>query len=157
MKARHAGFLAAGTALLLDQVTKGAALAQLEAGTPVSLIGKAVQLTLRFNSGAAFSLKWGGPLFLTIFTGAAVLAVLWLLVARPPRLPLHAASFGLILGGASGNLLDRLLHSGAVVDFLDVGTASWRWPTFNVADAAISIGAVVLLLFGPKGKRIEGE
>jgi signal peptidase II len=117
MKARHAGFLAAGTALLLDQVTKGAALAQLEAGTPV----------------------------------------LWLLVARPPRLPLHAASFGLILGGASGNLLDRLLHSGAVVDFLDVGTASWRWPTFNVADAAISIGAVVLLLFGPKGKRIEGE
>jgi signal peptidase II len=157
MKARHAGFLAAGTALLLDQVTKAAALAQLDVGTPVSLIGKAVQFTLRFNSGAAFSLKWGGPLFLTIFTGVAVLAVLWLLVARPPRLPLHAASFGLILGGASGNLLDRLLHSGAVVDFLDVGTASWRWPTFNVADAAISIGAVVLLLFGPKGKRIEGE
>lgn len=157
MKSRHAGFAAAGAALLLDQVTKAAALSGLEAGTPVHLIGRALQLSLRFNSGAAFSLRWGGPTFLAIFTGAAVLVVLWLLATRPPRLPLHAAAFGLILGGASGNLLDRLLHSGAVVDFIDVGTATWRWPTFNVADAAISVGAIVLLLFGPKGKRTEGE
>lgn len=157
MKPRHAGFIAAGAALLLDQFTKAAVLSGLEAGTPVSVLGKALQLSLRFNSGAAFSLRWGGPLFLTIFTGVAVLVVLWILATRPPKLSLHAAAFGLILGGASGNLVDRLLHAGAVVDFIDVGTATWRWPTFNIADAAISVGAIVLLLFGPKGKRTEGE
>lgn len=157
MKPRPAGFLAAGAALLIDQVTKAAALSGLEVGEPVSVLGTAVQLSLRFNSGAAFSLRWGGPLFLAIFTGVAVIAVVWLLATRPPGLLIAAAAFGLILGGASGNLLDRMFHSGAVVDFIDIGTATWRWPTFNFADAAISVGAIALLLFGQKGRRTEGE
>jgi signal peptidase II len=87
----------------------------------------------------------------------AVIAVVWLLATRPPGLLIAAAAFGLILGGASGNLLDRMFHSGAVVDFIDIGTATWRWPTFNFADAAISVGAIALLLFGQKGRRTEGE
>jgi len=156
MRPASAGFVAAGAALIVDQLTKALVLSSLEIGDPVPVIGRALQLSLRFNSGAAFSLRWGGPVFLSIFTAAAVVIVFWYLLRRPPRSVLHAAALGLILGGATGNLVDRLLHSGSVIDFLDAGTSTWRWPTFNVADSAISIGAVYILLFGT-GRRRAGN
>jgi|WetSurMetagenome_2_1015567.scaffolds.fasta_scaffold00538_7 signal peptidase II len=153
---RIAGFVSAASVLVADQITKALALRSLEGGGVLRLVDPYLMLRLRYNSGAAFSLRWAGPVFLSIFTGIAAGAVAWFLATRPPASRLQACFFGLIMGGAVGNLVDRLLHSGFVVDFIDMGTAGWRWPTYNVADAAIVVGALGLLLFGRKGGKAVG-
>ena len=138
--------LAAGTAVAvvaLDQVTKSWALRSLADG-PVHLVWT-LHLNLTFNSGAAFGLGRGlAPL---LIAAALVLVALLVGMGRSgPPTPLAAFALGLVLGGAAGNLADRLLrdHGGAVVDFIDL---QW-WPVFNLADAAISCGAVLLVLAG---------
>ncbi len=136
---RLAAVLALATVVVAaDQVTKSLAVDQLARG-PVHLFGP-VSFELAYNTGVAFSL--GSGLTVPIVVVAATLAgvVVWL--ARGAPNAAQAGAFGLVLGGALGNLADRLFrgHAGAVVDFVRVGF----WPTFNVADACIVCGCAAL-------------
>jgi signal peptidase II len=143
---RRSGWLIPAVAALVvaaDQLSKNWALGHLHYGEPRHVVGP-TYLDLTFNSGAAFGLGTGVT---PIIEALAVVLVAWLLfathqVGRNVR-PLTAVGVGLLLGGALGNLTDRVLrhHHGAVVDFIQA--VSW-WPVFNVADASITVGVIVL-------------
>jgi signal peptidase II len=139
-------FLASATILLaLDQATKWMAHRHL-AGTPgTELAGNLVRLQYVQNTGAAFSLFQGSwALFVGISAGAAVLLV-YLAVSRHFRFWGSMVALGLILGGALGNLIDRLWLR-RVIDFIDVGIGAHRWPTFNVADIGVTLGVLHLAI-----------
>lgn len=137
-----------GTALgvlTLDQVTKWLVVEHLRGQPPVELAGSFVQLRYTTNTGGAFSLLTGFPLFFGIM--AVVIMGLILLYAHRARANSTLLVLGLLLGGALGNFTDRLLRGdtllhGEVVDFVDVGA----WPVFNVADSCITIGAILLAI-----------
>lgn len=129
--------------VLLDQLTKTWAVSGLEDG-PISIIGDDVELRLSRNTGGAFSLFQGFTPLLAIL--AIVLSVVLVRAVRRTEDVVILIALSLVLGGALGNLFDRLARSpgfleGAVVDFVRVGS----FPTFNVADAAITVGAVLLV------------
>ncbi len=139
-------FAAAAAIVLADQLAKWAALSQLRPGEPVAITGF-FNLVLVFNRGAAFSFLadapgWQQPFFIAVALVAATV-VSWLLWRTPER-RLLCAGLALILGGALGNLWDRVDY-GHVVDFLDFHALGWHWPAFNVADSAISVGAAILI------------
>ncbi len=133
--------------VLVDVVTKVVAVAGLRPrGFPHDVIGHAVRLTLVYNPGAAFGL-FLGPLSRWIFLGltVGVLCILRVLYRATPDGDLaRVLALGLVCGGALGNLIDRVRSPMGVVDFIDVGIRDLRWPTFNVADMAVSVGAVLL-------------
>jgi signal peptidase II len=140
-----------GTALLvllLDAVTKAAAEAYLPRTTGIPVAGDWFQLHLVYNQGAAFGLHLG-PYSRWIFLALAVCAVVILArmsFAAPAGDRFRQLALGLVAGGAAGNLVDRIRSANGVVDFLDFGFATLRWPTFNVADMAVSCGAVALAI-----------
>jgi signal peptidase II len=138
---------AAAVVLALDVVTKVLAVRFLwPPHVPHSVIGDVVRLTLAFNPGAAFSMHVG-PYSRYIFGGFALVAllVLWNLYRRShPSERLLSVALGLAWGGAAGNLIDRFRSERGVVDFIDIGVGGWRFWTFNVADSAVTIGAVLL-------------
>lgn len=145
-------FSAAGIVLLVDQLSKFFARQALLDGIPKEVISEYVRFTLRYNFGAAFSLKWGGPIVLTIFTAiACIFLVRYMLKVKDGR---QTFWLGIILGGALGNLVDRILM-GKVTDFFDVGVTGWRWPTFNIADIAICIGGIVVFFLVKNDKQLE--
>jgi signal peptidase II len=134
-----------GGVVLLDFVTKQLAVALL-GRVPVYLLGQWLSLRLVHNPGAAFGIHVGAYSRL-VFTVLAVVAlvVLGAMVRQTragdwPRL----VALAMVCGGAVGNLVDRLRSSRGVVDFIDVWIGSFHWPTFNVADMAVSCGAVAL-------------
>lgn len=142
--------LVAGGVLALDQATKAWVLRAMPGAPPLTVVPGFFDVTLSRNTGGVFGLFAGPPgagrrLLFTAATGAALALVVGLLRrwGRESRLALAALS--LVAGGAVGNLIDRL-RFGSVVDFIDWYWGSWHWYTFNVADAAISVGAVLLLL-----------
>src|SRR5207237_6071469 len=110
--------------------------------TPV--VGELLKLTYVMNRGAAFGVLQNQNVFFIIVSGVVIAVIVGSYRYSAMRSPLVNLALGLQLGGALGNLADRL-RLGYVVDFIDLGIGAWRWYTFNVADAAIS-GAVVLLL-----------
>jgi signal peptidase II len=128
----------AAAVLLADQVTKSLAVARLSSES-VHLIGP-FALTLSYNTGVAFSIGAGLTLPIVLIVVALIAVVAWAGRAVPNTTA--AVAMGLVLGGAVGNLADRLFrgHHGAVVDFFYSGF----WPTFNVADAAIVCGCLLL-------------
>ena len=139
-------FLAAAAVVVADRLSKWAALAWLRAGESVELTGF-FNLVLVFNKGAAFSLfaqaaGWQTPLLAAFALAAAV--IVSVLILRNPDRGMLCLGLALILGGAVGNLIDRL-RFGHVVDFLDFHAMGWHWPAFNVADSAISVGAGILI------------
>ena len=142
-------FWAAGIATVaLDLVTKLIAEATLLRTPGVSVFGDWFQLRLVYNQGAAFGLHVG-PYSRWIFFTVALVAVFVLArmsQAAPAGDRFRQLALGLVAGGAAGNLLDRILSSRGVVDFLDVGIGALRWPTFNVADIAVSCGAIALAI-----------
>lgn len=147
---RGTRFLSAvGGIVLVDQFTKMLAVDRLSpAYVPHPVLGEWFRLTLVYNPGAAFGLHLG-PWSRWIFTGLTLVAlvVLWQMYrgsASTERVRIVAIA--MVSGGAIGNLVDRLRSSRGVVDFLDVGVGAWRWPTFNVADIAVSCGAVLLAI-----------
>lgn len=148
--------MVAATALVTDVVTKVLAVARLEGEAPLELLGGRLLLRVSRNPGAAFSFAEGATV---LFTGvAAVVVVVILRVSRRLESTGWAVSLGLLLGGAAGNLVDRLLRSpgparGAVVDFIDLG---W-WPSFNVADSAIVCGALLAVVLSLRGVEIDGS
>lgn len=104
-----------------------------------------LNLTHRHNTGAAFSILSGAhPAFFALLGVVVSIGILWWLRRNPQGQSLFAVALTLILGGALGNVIDRVRH-GFVVDFIDVHAFGWHWPAFNVADSAICIGAGLLL------------
>jgi signal peptidase II len=128
-----------------DQVVKRVVVSLLNIGESVNVLGTFARLTRTENTGAAFGLLRGrGPLFILISLLASIAIVAFSReIAKMGRW--ERVGFGLILGGALGNLIDRI-RLGVVVDFIDIGVGRVRWPAFNVADSAITIGVIMLAL-----------
>jgi signal peptidase II len=134
--------------IVLDQVVKWAVLGYFSGRSPVQPIASFFNLVLACNKGAAFSLLADAPGWQTpLFTAFALVAsvVIGVLIVRSPGRRLFLGGLALVLAGALGNVVDRL-RFGCVVDFLDFHAGGWHWPAFNVADSAITIGAVLLIL-----------
>jgi signal peptidase II len=133
----------AGAIIALDQVTKALVVANLEEGERVAVLGEFLQIVHWRNTGAIFGLvPDSAPIF-----AAVSLVVIGLIVwyhAKAGSGLLMTVALGALLGGAIGNLIDRL-RFGGVVDFVDAGIGTFRWYTFNIADAGISIAIVLLL------------
>lgn len=141
-------WLAAAAILATDVVTKHVAEAMLSLHVPYAVAGDAIRLTLTYNTGAAMNTSLG-DFSRTGFSliAAVMVGVLYRMYRTAPATDAwQALALGLICGGAIGNLVDRLRSTRGVVDFIDVGTAGWRFWTFNVADAGVTVGAVVLAL-----------
>ncbi|GJG87699.1 hypothetical protein tb265_28800 [Gemmatimonadetes bacterium T265] len=136
------------TIVVADQVTKRAAVANLTPHVPRDVLGNAVRFTLTFNPGAAFGMHLGRASWWA-FPALTVL-ILGFLVRLYRSLPVteRALRFAIaaVMGGAIGNLVDRFHSPAGVVDFIDVGVGDIRFWTFNVADSAVSVGAVLLVL-----------
>ena len=135
--------------LVADQITKIIAVDALApVYVPREVIGNAVRFTLVYNPGAAFGISFGTysrEIFTVLTIGALVL--LYRLYKETSAGDLkRIVAISLVTGGAIGNLLDRLRNARGVVDFVDVGIGFKRWPTFNVADMAISCGAILLAI-----------
>lgn len=135
--------------LLLDIVTKRWALAALQPpGVPHEVFGEFVRFTLGFNTGAAMGMHlgaWSRPVFTII--GFVLVGVLWWLYrTTAPGDRLRAAVIAFITAGAIGNLSERVRDPRGVTDFIDIGTSSWRFWTFNVADMGITCGAIALAI-----------
>jgi signal peptidase II len=142
--------LIAISVIVVDQLTKAAALAHLSPGVPLDVVEGLVSLTLVRNPGLAFGLLSGLPApwrWVVVVLSLAALLVLAHVALRvlAQGTGLDLTAVGLIFGGAVGNLIDRA-RFGAVVDFVDLHFSGYHWPAFNVADSAISIGVVLLAL-----------
>lgn len=144
--------------VVADQLTKAFATAELVLHQPVAVIEGLFNWTLAHNYGVAFSIFNDGPGWQRYGLSAFALAVstaftVWLL-----RLPRHerwsAAGLALVVGGAVGNVIDRL-RLGYVVDFVEWYWRDWHWPAFNLADSAICVGAAVLVIASLRGERRE--
>ena len=132
-------FLTAMLVFVADRLSKYAAVNSLSAGESVKVIPGVFHITLVLNNGAAFGLFKNWAAFFILFSFLAIaLIVLFIMKSSKMSLPL-AASLALILGGAAGNLIDRVKF-GYVIDFLDFRI----WPVFNIADSAISVGIALL-------------
>ena len=136
--------------VVFDQLTKHWALNRLSEGRTIDIVGS-LRFNLAFNKGMAFSQATGaGPVIGGIAFLVVIVVVLWM---RRQAQGLAALAAGLIVGGAAGNLVDRLFRGdawlrGAVVDFIDL---QW-WPVFNIADSAITIGAVLMIVASVRTK-----
>ncbi len=144
--------ITAAAVVVADQFTKSLALEGLADG-PIDLIEGVLTLRLTFNPGGAFGVLQGVPNFFLISTVVIVLLILFW--ARTVESRRWAIPLGLVLGGGLGNLADRLFRDtdGQVVDFVDLHV----WPVFNVADTAISIGVVLLLIMSFRAGRSEDD
>ena len=148
-------FLLAISIVILDQLTKSLASTQLEYGVPRTVF-TGFDLLLAHNTGAAFSSfadaggwqRWG---LAAIAVVASVFITAWLL-RLPRKQKLVGAALACILGGALGNLYDRVML-GYVVDFISVYYGDWRFATFNIADVALNVGAFLIVLDILKGER----
>src|SRR4051812_26537278 len=142
-------FAVAAAVVAAGQVTKALGLARFAYGERLELTSF-FNMVLVYNKGAAFRLRaQAGGWQTLLLAGLALVAIgiVGTLIVRRPAERLFCAALALILGGALGNLIDRL-RFGQVVDFLDFHAAGWHWPAFNVADSAITVGAVLLILEG---------
>jgi signal peptidase II len=146
----------ASAVVVLDRITKILVLRWLELGEVVVVFPGWLSLTHVLNQGAAFGILGDGGSAgraLLIAAALATAALLgWLFVQVEPERVWERAAIAAVVGGALGNLIDRLTY-GAVVDFLDVHAGPYHWPAFNVADSAITVGCSVLLLASFRQKR----
>ena len=149
--------LLSAVVIVLDQLSKWWALTALQpAGMPHAVIPGFLNWTLAFNKGAAFSFladNTGWQRWFFVVLAVVISAVLMVWLSRTHRRDWKTAMpLGLIVGGALGNLIDRL-HAAQVTDFIQVYYQEWSYPVFNLADCGITVGAVMLVVFGMfKGK-----
>lgn len=149
---RALGITLATLVLVSDLWTKNWALQALDSEN-VGVIDGLLQWSLAFNRGASFSLMhdWTyAPYKLAAVAIVAALVLIWLLGRAESKW--YTVGLGLILGGALGNLIDRV-RFGVVVDFIDVYQGVWHFPTFNVADSAITVGVICVFIDGIMAKR----
>ena len=145
--------------ILLDQATKLVADAYLFYQQPVPIM-PLFNLTLVYNKGAAFSFLsdaggWQRWFFIVISLTISIVLVIWIgRLERSQRL--QTVSIALILGGALGNLIDRSIY-GYVIDFIDVYYQQYHWPAFNIADSAIFVGAILLILDSLKNHEKDSD
>jgi signal peptidase II len=142
--------------LTLDVATKHVAVDQLSGRGPVAVVDGLLDLRLVRNSGAAFGFASGLTVVLSLV--AATVVVVILRAARTLRSAWYAVALGLVLGGAVGNLLDRIfrppgLFRGRVIDFLELP----HWPVFNLADSCVVSGGVLIVLLSLRGVRHDGS
>jgi signal peptidase II len=143
-------FAVSSLILVLDQVTKHLVVTYLFPSGMIPLL-PFLNLVYVENVGSAFGLfKSLGNTFFVVISFAAMAAVAAIMVREAS----HRLSFSLVLGGAAGNLVDRLVR-GYVVDFLDVYVGRFHWPSFNVADSALTVGIIVLLAGSLRGTRVR--
>jgi len=147
-RGRLPAFVAAIAIFVLDRLTKIWVRQAVSAWDVIPVIPGLFNIIHSENTGMAFSLLADSSaavraVVLIGFAGAVLFFVVWLLWRAEDQL--QRAALSLVLGGASGNLYDRIVH-GSVTDFLDFYLGSYHWATFNVADSAISIGAVLIAL-----------
>lgn len=145
MRGRGLLFAVASAIVVLDQITKAWALASLRPGETTPVIEGALHWTLQRNPGAAFGLFQRFPVVFTVL--ATVISMGIIVMARKVTARAHAIALGLVLGGAVGNLIDRVVRPpgifrGHVIDFIDLRV----WPVFNVADMGVVCGALLLVL-----------
>ena len=141
--------LGAAVVISLDQITKNAISSRFLMHEAYAVINGFFNLVYVMNPGAAFGfLASASPTFRYIFfivvTFIAILLIIYYLVKSKPESIATVLSLALIFAGAVGNLIDRI-RFGAVVDFLDVYIGTWHWPAFNVADSAITVGAILMI------------
>ena len=141
--------LGAAVIVALDQITKAAISSRFSMHESYGVINGFLNLVYVMNPGAAFGFLAGASedfrhIFFIGITIIAILLIIYYLVKNKPRSIVIVISLTLIFAGAVGNLVDRICF-GAVVDFLDVYVGTCHWPAFNVADSAISIGAVLMI------------
>ena len=136
-----------GGVIVLDQLTKAMVLRTLRPYTPVEVMGDFFRLTFIYNTGAAFGLHLGDASRWVFMALAAVaVVVLWFMFRGTPwRDRTRLIAIASVTGGAIGNVIDRLLY-GQVVDFLLFHQGNWYFPAFNVADSAITIGVMIIIL-----------
>ncbi len=172
--------------VLLDQITKllihgfsflGLTVKGFEYGESIDIIGSFLRLTFVENPGIAFGIDVGvnNKLLLTVFTFVLIVILFYFLYKNLDKPETYKIAIALILGGAIGNFIDRMFYGvlfgyaplfyGKVVDFINFeffdfslfGKSFSRFPIFNVADSAVSIGVVMLILFSPKSSKQEDE
>jgi signal peptidase II len=131
--------------LLLDQLSKLAIKSRFDLHESLEVLGNVLHFTYIQNPGMAFGLDFGNKIFLTVFAAIASAAIL-IYLYRVRRAPFsHRLAFALILGGAIGNLIDRLAY-GQVIDFIEIRFGNMRWPfVFNLADMGLTIGMSILI------------
>jgi len=148
MSRRYVAFtVAAAITLVLDQITKWLARANLVMGDAKTVISGYWDWELSYNTGSAFGLfndTSGARWFLTGIGLAACIAIIFILRKSDDR-AWNAAALGLVFGGALGNVIDRILF-GKVTDFVLWKVGTFKWPQFNVADAALVVGVIILFL-----------
>ena len=135
----------AGLTFALDLWTKHWASTTLPYNRPVPVLGEVLRLTYTRNSGVAFGLGAGTNFPFYLFSLLAAVAILVLFVGGRVQGRTREVALALIFGGALGNLVDRVT-TGLVVDFIDVGIRQWRFPVFNVADSAVTVGVALFAL-----------
>ena len=147
MSLKSAAILALAV-VVADRVTKLMVMASLDLGESVPVVPGFFSLTHVLNPGAAFGIfadSAARTWLLGAVAVAAVAGLTWLLVQLPSGRVAERAAAAAVIGGAIGNLYDRI-ERGAVVDFLDFYVGRWHWPAFNVADSCITVGVAVLVL-----------
>ena len=149
-------FLGLGAFIIVaDQITKALITSSIAPGRSVSIVGDYLRLVHSQNNGALFGMFRESALLF----GLASIVVIGLIVAyhaRSGRSSYMSVALGFLLGGAIGNLIDRL-RLGHVVDFVDAGIGGLRWYTFNVADSAISIAIILLILAALRPSLVEKQ
>ena len=152
--------VAALVILVSDIVTKAIVYRTLPlGGPPIEVWGDWLRWTYIHNAGAAFGLFQGNRYFFIAVSLVSALVILYLAASRRYRDRWTPIALGMILGGAIGNLIDRI-WLGVVIDFIDVGVGSSRWPFFNIADSGISVGVTLLairLLFEDRSSTEEAD
>ena len=134
----------AATVLVLDQLAKAWIAANVDPARPSELVGDLLRLVISHNTGALFGM-FRDQAILFALASMAVIALIVVYHGRSGRNTILSVALGLLLGGALGNLSDRL-RLGYVLDFVDAGIGNFRWYTFNAADSAISVSLLLLLL-----------
>ncbi len=148
------GLIVAGVVIILDQATKWWVVTIFMNPPRVVEVWPFFSVVMVWNRGVTFGFLddtpfWGQWAFVGLALAIVAVLLLWL---RRAETKWRAAAIGLIIGGALGNVIDRV-HYGAVVDFLDFHIGTYHWPAFNIADSAITVGVAILFfdaLFGPK-------
>jgi signal peptidase II len=148
--------LVSSAVVALDLWTKRWATHSLAFQQPLEVIGPFVRFTYTRNSGVAFGLGAGLPFPYYVFSLAAVAAILYLFFKQRVRGFARQLALALIMGGAIGNLIDRV-RFGEVVDFIEIGYGRWHWPVFNVADSAVTIGVILFAVTWPRAHEPHGE
>jgi signal peptidase II len=139
-------------ALLVDLVTKWLVTTNFELWDSVDVLGDFFRLTYIHNPGAVFGIQLGSSVLHLVLSALAMGVVITMLVKTPHADRWGGIGLALVLAGAIGNIVDRLRH-GVVIDFLDFGIGDVRWYVFNVADACVSVGVVLLIVGYGKYKR----